>query len=138
MQNNSVITVQALQPVSIPIPAYNQASTGSKEFQDPCTWSMQNNSVFTVQALQPLSICIGIYSQAEKRPQEFQDPCTCSMQNNPVITVQALQPITILILVQSSFNSFSGESRPLTWFTQSNPLRSMKLHRKKTKAHQCF
>ena len=56
MQNNSVFTVQALQPISIFTAAYNQASTGSKEFQDPCTWSMQNNSVITAQALQPTSI----------------------------------------------------------------------------------
>ena len=35
VQNNYVFTVQALQPISTCIGVYNQASTGSKEFQDP-------------------------------------------------------------------------------------------------------
>ena len=83
--NNSVFTVQALQPISILLAMYKQASTGSKEFQDPCTWPMQNNSAITVQALPPISIAIAVYNQASTGSQVSQDPSgTWFMQSNPL------------------------------------------------------
>ena len=112
MVHDSVFT--ALQSISTPLHVYQQAATGSQEFQDPCTWYMQSNSVFTVQALQSISIpfrCI------QTSCNEFSGiPRSLHMVHAKQFCLYSAA-ITIYIYsftyIQTSCNRFSGIPRSL-------------------------
>ena len=118
-KNNPVFTVQALQPISIPLHAYNKAATGSQEFQDTSTWFMQNNSIFTVQALQSI-LTLNMYTnKLQLVLRNSKIPAHGSFLY--LLCMEALQSTSIPLLVYNKAATGSQKFQDTcTWFMQNN------------------